>query len=199
MGFQRRCRNSRHKGRGRQDAVLRAVGSDLPILQTNQAAASQETAGRVAATYQQAPRWHAHRKNSLQMYERASRLEKNGRQAAAKRLRHKAEQLWNYIPQVPQALEQEAWRLSLQSGKPIDECFIELRDSCKNYCRPGPTENHAIRELIHRVQACASHWSPELSRGDTIRFLETVLETAAIYTSLVDNRSKLLGLMIASS
>jgi hypothetical protein len=160
-------------------------------------ARAQETAGRRAATYQQARRWHARRQRALKLSERAIVLEGEGRSADAKRNRGQAEQLWRTTPQMPMALEQEAWRQALRTPKTIDECLSELAAVQKGRSRQGRSNDQSLRELIHRLQACAHQCARSpLSRRQEIAFVEEALVAAGVCASLVENRRRLLKLMV---
>jgi hypothetical protein len=63
---------------------------------------------------------------------------------------------------LARSLEQEAARLQAKGAPPV-ECFMTLRDCYKSASRPGRNESHALIHLIHRLQALASDYAPNLT------------------------------------
>jgi hypothetical protein len=154
---------------------------------------TQETDASKASAFQKAPRWDKPRQRAIARLEKAVQRENVGLQEALAELRA--------VPWLAQSLEQEAAREAKET--PLSGSFKTLQDKYKRKSRRGKKKSHALTHTIHRLQALASQYAPNLSWGGRDippALLEFILETLAAaeikdYPGFVENPSKFRRLM----
>jgi hypothetical protein len=162
----------------------------------------QETDARKAEAFQRAPRWYKRRDQAARLLKKADELEKSGKKNHTKPLYEKARSLLQSVPSLPQALEQEAWRLQAL-GLSRDESFGKLRDFHKQHSRAGRKASDALSFTVHALQAFAASkgliWTEGRAPPKLIKFIAAVLRSAKIKDckrELIENRSRFLDLLL---
>jgi hypothetical protein len=155
----------------------------------------QETSARNAEAFQRAPRQYKRRQAALEQAKKADELGKRDAEAA-QRLRREARRVFRQ-PYLPQALEQEAARLSVSGGISLNDAFVELNKMYRSKSKPGGEVSYALKQTVQRLQGVASNVSDEFSwRGRTVPkkliiFIETALISGGMaYPSYQHNPSK---------
>jgi hypothetical protein len=106
------------------------------------------------------------------------------------------------VPSLPQALEQEAWRLQAL-GLSRDESFAKLRNFHKQHSRSGRKASDALSFTVHALQEFAASngltWTKGSAPPKLIKFIAAVLRSANIKKcgrELIENRSRFLDLLL---